>query len=138
MARDELVESVPSTKAEPRTVHPERLHGTMRSITPQQAEQRDGTAGARSSIGIDAFFVACALGISVGSIAVAIMLLASFAFSHALTIAVPFIATFHGYLDSTGTNAVSVTGSWLAVGILVVAETALMWAIAWLFREQRR
>lgn len=108
----------------------------MRTLVGRQSERPRGTTGLRSFSSTDAFVLACALGISVGTLATAIMLLASLAFSQALTIAIPFIATFHGFLDSTGTNAVSITGSWLAVGILVVVETVTIWALARLFRHR--
>ncbi|WP_139205458.1 hypothetical protein [Plantibacter sp. MMLR14_011] len=77
-----------------------------------------------------AFMVACALGISIGVTAIIGMLLAALAFSQTTTIVVPFIATFHGFLDTTGTQAVTVSGSWAAAGILAMVAAAALSALA--------
>ncbi|CAH0230336.1 MULTISPECIES: hypothetical protein [Plantibacter] len=77
-----------------------------------------------------AFMVACALGISIGVTAIMGMLLAALAFSQTTTIVVPFIATFHGFLDTTGTHAVTVTGSWAAAGVVAMVVAAALSALA--------
>ncbi|WP_157550790.1 hypothetical protein [Microbacterium sp. Root553] len=58
------------------------------------------------------FVIACSLGITIGLIATAGMLLAAAAFTTASTFTIPFIATFEGFHDVGGMNAVTITGSW--------------------------
>ncbi|KNY05160.1 hypothetical protein AKH00_12290 [Microbacterium sp. GCS4] len=69
--------------------------------------------------------IACLFGGVSGLIATVGMLLAAVAFTTARTIVIPFIATFEGFHDSGGTNAVTVTGSWAMAGALTIALTII-------------
>lgn len=72
------------------------------------------------------FVVACSLGIVVGIVATAGMLLAAAAFATASTFVIPLIATFEGFHDAEGVNAVTVTGSWAMAGALTITLTVLL------------
>jgi hypothetical protein len=72
------------------------------------------------------FLVACCLGIAIGVVAIAGMLLAASAFATASTFVVPLVVTFEGFRDMPGTNAVTVTGSWAMAGALVVTLTFVL------------
>lgn len=66
------------------------------------------------------FLIACSLGIAIGVVATAGMLLAATAFATASTLVVPLVATFEGFHDAGGTKAVTVTGSWGMAGALTI------------------
>lgn len=74
------------------------------------------------------FVVACSLGIAAGIVAIAGMLLAAAAFATASTFAIPLVATFEGFRDVGGTNAVTVTvtGSWAMAGGLTLTLALLL------------
>lgn len=80
----------------------------------------------RSEVAGRVFVAACSLGIAVGLVAIAGMLLAAAAFATASTFAIPFIVTFEGFRDADGTNAVTVTASWVTAGALTIVLTGLM------------
>lgn len=86
----------------------------------------DGISGSPSEIAGRVFIIACSLGIAIGVVATAGMLLAAAAFATASTFVVPLVATFEGFHDAGGTNAVSVTGSWAMAGALTVILTFLL------------
>ncbi|HWV50918.1 MAG TPA: hypothetical protein VN035_15825 [Microbacterium sp.] len=66
------------------------------------------------------------LVISIGLVLVAGMLLAATAFSSGTTIAIPMIATFHGFSESGTSPGVTITGSWGAAIVLVAAVAAVL------------
>lgn len=72
------------------------------------------------------FVIACSLAITLGLVATTGVLLAAAAFTTTSTLAIPLIATFEGFLDAGGTNAVTVTGSWTMAGALTIAIAALL------------
>lgn len=72
------------------------------------------------------FLIACSLGITVGLVATAGMLLAATAFATASTLVVPLVATFEGFHDTGGTNAVTVTGSWTMAGAVTIVLAILL------------
>ena len=72
------------------------------------------------------FVMVCTLGIAIGAVAIAGMSFAAYAFSTAATITLPLIANFEGFRDGSGSPAVTVTGSWAAVGVVVAIVTALL------------
>lgn len=72
------------------------------------------------------FIIGCSLGIVIGVVATAGMLLAANAFATASTIVVPLVATFEGFRDEGGSNAVTVTGSWAMTGIVTIISTFLL------------
>ncbi|WP_341935918.1 hypothetical protein MRBLWO14_001598 [Microbacterium sp. LWO14-1.2] len=72
------------------------------------------------------FVVACSLGIAAGIVAIAGMLLAAAAFATASTFTIPLVATFEGFRDAGGTNAVTVTGSWAMAGGLTTLLAILL------------
>ncbi|WP_156496084.1 hypothetical protein [Microbacterium sp. T32] len=77
--------------------------------------------------------VAGVTAIAVSSLAIAISvtfvgaaLLAAFAFADGITIDIPFVATFRGFVDSNGSNAVTVDGSWsAALGLILLLAAPL-------------
>jgi uncharacterized membrane protein (UPF0136 family) len=72
------------------------------------------------------FIIGCSLGIAIGVVATAAMLLAATAFATASTFTIPLVATFEGFRDTGGTNAVTVTGSWAMAAALTVVLTLLL------------
>lgn len=72
------------------------------------------------------FIIACSLGIAIGLVATAGMLLAAAAFATASTFVVPLVATFEGFRDAGGTNAVTVTGTWVMAGAVTIVLTFLL------------
>lgn len=72
------------------------------------------------------FLIACCLGIAIGVVAIMGMLLAAAAFASASTFVVPLVATFEGFHDAGGTNAVTVTGSWAMAGVFTIMLAALL------------
>ncbi|WP_144875951.1 hypothetical protein [Microbacterium sp. 1.5R] len=81
------------------------------------------------------FVIACSIGIAAGVVAITGMLLAAGAFANASTIVIPLIASFEGFLDADGVNAVTITGSWAMAGaVTVVLALALSFFILRLLR----
>lgn len=72
------------------------------------------------------FIVASSLGISAGVVATIGMLLAAAAFATASTIGIPLVATFEGFRDAEGVNAVTVTGSWATAVALTIILAFLL------------
>lgn len=89
-----------------------------------------GTSGPASEIAGRLFIVAYSLGIAVGIVTTAGMLLAATAFATASTLVVPLVATFQGFHDAGGTNAVTVTGSWAMAGAVTIILTFLLSFVA--------
>ncbi|KJQ55601.1 hypothetical protein [Microbacterium sp. SA39] len=83
-------------------------------------------SGHSSEIAGRLFIIACSLGIAIGVVATAGMLLAATAFATASTLVVPLVATFEGFQDVAGTNAVTVTGSWAMAGALMIILASLL------------
>lgn len=79
-----------------------------------------GTSEARSEIAGRLFIIACSLGIAFGVVATAGILLAATAFATASTFVVPLVASFEGFREAGGTNAVTVTGSWVMAGAVTI------------------
>lgn len=84
------------------------------------------------------FVMVCTLGIAIGAVAIAGMAFAAYAFLTATTITLPFIANFVGVRDGSGSPAVTVTGSWPAVGVVVAVLAALLAAVALGLSSARR
>jgi len=85
-----------------------------------------GVSGRPSEITGRLFIIACSFGIAIGVIATAGMLLAATAFATASTFLIPLVATFEGFQDAGGTNAVIVTGSWAMAGALTILLTCFL------------
>lgn len=85
-----------------------------------------GTSRPPGEIAGRLFVIACSVGIAIGVVATAGMLLAATAFATASTFVVPLVATFEGFHDTGGTNAVTVTGSWTMAGALTIILTFLL------------
>lgn len=85
-----------------------------------------GSAGSPSEIAERLFLIACSLGIAIGVVATAAMLLAATAFATASTFVVPLVATFGGFRNAGGTNAVTVTGSWVTAGAVTIILTFVL------------
>ena len=68
------------------------------------------------------FVMACSLCISIGLVIIAGLSFASYAFANSVTIAIPWIARFDGYVDVNGSPAVTIRGSWSSV----LAATAVL------------
>lgn len=66
----------------------------------------------------------CSLAIAIGVTLIGASLLAVVAFVKAITIEIPFVATFRGFVESEGTHAVTVDGSWVAALVLILLLTA--------------
>lgn len=79
-----------------------------------------------SEVGGRLFVIACSLGIATGVVVTAGMLLAAAAFATADTLVIPFLATFEGFLDAEGVNAVTITGSWGTVAALTSVLAVLL------------
>ena len=68
--------------------------------------------------------------ISAGIVAIAGMLLCALAFGHAVTIDIPLVAKFAGFVDVDGSPAAAITGSWAAVVVVIVVLASPLWAMA--------
>lgn len=85
-----------------------------------------GVSGTPNEIVGRLFIIVCSLGIAIGVVATAGMLLAASAFATVSTFVVPLVATFEGFRDAGGTNAVTVTGSWTMTGVVTIIGTFLL------------
>jgi hypothetical protein len=93
----------------------------------RQNRALDASGSASSSDTAGRFFIiACCLAIATGLVATAGMLLAAAAFATASTFVIPFIVTFEGSHDAGGTNAVTITGSWVTAGALTLVLAGLL------------
>lgn len=81
---------------------------------------------------VSSFVIVLCLGSIVG------MGMAAWSFSQAVTIELPFVATFRGYVESSGSHAMTVQGSWLGVlgVVLVLAAPLATVAIAYRGRPE--
>ena len=70
------------------------------------------------------FVALCSLAIAIGVTCIGAALFAVVAFVNRTTIDIPFVATFRGFVDSTGSNAVTVDGSWMSVLGLILPLAA--------------
>lgn len=75
------------------------------------------------------FVMACSVAIATGIVAIAGMCLAGVAFSNATTITIPWIATFDGFRDESGSPAVTITASWQAAAVVTLALAAALWVV---------
>ncbi|WP_449407308.1 hypothetical protein [Microbacterium maritypicum] len=96
--------------------------GTVNHLTQATTDASDSS----SEIAGRVFVIAFSLGIAVGVVGTVAMMLAAAAFATASTFVIPFVATFDGFRDAGGTNAVTVTGSWEMAGVLTVALAFLL------------
>lgn len=78
------------------------------------------------------FVMVCSLCTSIGLVVVAGLSFASYAFANSITIMVPWIARFEGYVDVDGSPAVTISGSWSAVmaTTAIVASSLLLVALS--------
>ncbi len=78
------------------------------------------------------FVLACSLCTSIGLVVIAGLSFASYAFANSITITVPWIARFEGYVDVDGSPAVTISGSWSAVmaTTAIVASSLLLVALS--------
>lgn len=84
------------------------------------------TSNPSSEVSGRIFIVVCSLAITTAVIATAGMLLAAAAFATARTFVIPFVATFEGFRDAGGTNAVIITGSWLMASALTIVLASVL------------
>ena len=73
-----------------------------------------------------AFIALQSLVLSIGLVLITGMLSAAAAFAQGITISIPFVAAFHGYAEADGSQAVSMTGSWVGALLLVAALTTAL------------
>ena len=69
---------------------------------------------------------ACSLTIAIGVTFIGASLLAVVAFTNGITIDVPSVATFRGFVVSNGSHEVTVNGSWAAALALILLLTTPM------------
>lgn len=90
------------------------------------------TAGSNlggSSVGTRAgvtLIVIHAFMISTGLLLVAGMLSAAAAFTGGRTVTIPLVVTFHGFSEVGNSPAMTMTGSWVAAGLLVATLTVAL------------
>lgn len=70
------------------------------------------------------FVILCSIFISSAMLAIAGMLSAAFAFTNATTIRLPFVATFEGLIEVSGSNAVVIDVTWIGVLLLILLVSA--------------
>lgn len=70
------------------------------------------------------FVIASTFVIALCLVSIAAMCMAAWSFSQAVTIELPFVATFHGYVEQSGSHAMTVQGSWLGAWVSVLVLTA--------------
>lgn len=80
------------------------------------------------------FVIVISFVIALSLASIAAMGLAAWSFAQAVTIEVPLVATFRGYVESSGSHAMTVQGSWLGVLIVVLVLTAPLVTIAIAYR----
>lgn len=66
----------------------------------------------------------CSLAAAIGVTFIGASLLAVAAFANGTAINIPLVASFRGFVDSNGSRAVVVNGSWAAASVLVVLLAA--------------
>jgi len=76
------------------------------------------------------FVMACSALIAASLVAISGMLLAAFAFASAVSISIPFVARFEGFLDDGGSSAVTISGSWIAVGTVTLILAVALSVVA--------
>lgn len=82
------------------------------------------------------FVVLCSFGIAMGLVVITGFALAGYAFANAATITVPGIARFDGFVDASGSPAVTISGSWEAVIVATVIVACSLGVVA--LRRERR
>ncbi|MEZ3157903.1 hypothetical protein AB1K56_13335 [Microbacterium sp. BWR-S6Y] len=73
--------------------------------------------------------MACSFAISLGLSVIGALVLAAVAFSQAITVCIPLVATFRGFVDEGGSNALTVDAAWggvLASVVLMAAPLCVM------------
>lgn len=68
--------------------------------------------------------------IAIGIMAIATMLLAAAAFANGTSIGIPLVATFDGIREMTSSPTVTITGSWIAAGIVTIVLALPLWIVA--------
>jgi len=58
---------------------------------------------------------------------IGMMLLAAVAFSSATTTFIPFVVTFHGYRDPSGSPVIDIDGSLAAMGVASILVAVIWW-----------
>lgn len=76
------------------------------------------------------FVMVCSLAIAIGITAIATMLLAAIAFASGTTVGIPLVATFDGLREMSSSPTVTITGSWIAAGIVTVILALPLWIVA--------
>ena len=110
------------------------------SVAARARKQRDehGPRSRSRERASSSLVVLHSLVISIGLVLVAGMLVAATAFSSGTTIAIPLIATFHGFSESGTSPAVTITGSWGTAIVLVAAVTATLSTVIIIGSVRRR
>lgn len=75
------------------------------------------------------FVMACSFAISFGLSAIGALVLAAVAFSQAIAVCIPLVATFRGFVDEGGSHALTVDAAWggvLASVVLMAAPLCVM------------
>lgn len=82
------------------------------------------------------FVIASSFVIALCLTSIAAVGVAAWSFSRAATIEVPFVATFRGYVEQSGSHAVAVQGSWLGASAVVLVFTAPLATVAIAYRRR--
>lgn len=72
--------------------------------------------------------------IAVGIMTIATMLLAAAAFANGTSIGIPLVATFDGLREVSNSPTVTITGSWIAAGIVTIILALPLWIVALRYR----
>ncbi|MGC0368978.1 hypothetical protein RKD05_001230 [Microbacterium sp. SLBN-111] len=70
------------------------------------------------------FLIVSSFVIALCLVSIVAMGLAAWSFSQAVTVELPLVATFHGYVERCGSHAMTVRGSWLGAWVTVLVLTA--------------
>lgn len=80
--------------------------------------------------------ILCSLSISSSLLAIAGMLSAAFAFTKATTIRIPFVTTLNGFVEASGSNAVTIDVNWFGVLVLMLLVSAPICVFAMRYRRR--
>jgi hypothetical protein len=81
------------------------------------------------------FVMICSVAIAIGIVAIAAMLLAALAFANGTTVGIPLVATFDGLREISSAPTVTITGSWIAAGIVTAVLALPLWIVALRYRS---
>lgn len=76
------------------------------------------------------FVMVCSLAICIGLSVIGALVLAAVAFSQAITVCIPLVATFRGFVDEGGSHALTVDAAWGGVLTSVVLMAAPLCVMA--------